>query len=107
MVSNKTHSKNQLSKLKKVVEATIADIKNKLQTKGVEVTSYKASFDGEICLITIRTPNGTRFKRFGLGPLLWQDEFSILAKKYLVNEFIASLEKLNLKSDKKTKPGEI
>ena len=99
----RTRKNTQLSKLKKAVEATIADIKNKLKAKGVEVTSYKAFFDGEICLITIRTPNGTRFKRFGLVPLLWQDKFSILAKKYLVNEFIASLEKLNLKSDKKGK----
>ena len=71
----RTRKNTQLSKLKKAVETTIANIKNKLKTKGVEVTGYKASFDGQVCLITIRTPGGTRFKRFGAAPLLWQDEF--------------------------------
>ena len=97
-----TRKNTQLSKLKKAVEAVIADIKNKLKAKGVEVTGYKAYFDGEVCLITICTPGGTRFKRLGAAALLWQDTFSILTKEYLINEFVATLEKLNLKGAKKS-----
>lgn len=84
----------ELGKIKKGIMLVIEKIKSKLQEKGVVVTNCKVAFDGKICRITIKTPKGTRFERFGVATFN-EDEEAAMVRNFLIKSFVQKLISLN------------
>lgn len=98
MAKNKAKKDNGsigADKIKVEVIAIIENIKNKLQENGILVNGCKTVFDGRICRITIRTPKGTRYERFGIA-VFDDNEEAAIVKALLVRSFIRKLIELNI-----------
>lgn len=91
--TKKDNNSTDMKQLKIDVLATIEDIKSKLHKKGIQVNGYKAIFNGEICRITIKTPKGKRYGRFGIETFK-DNEMAVMVKNFAAKKLIEKLANL-------------